>query len=144
MDSSAVKMTVEEARKALRGVKLRGTSCRVAVLQHLAASTSPLSHTDVADKLVPEGFDKSTIYRCLVEMADAGLLNRLDLGDHVWRFEPRRPKIDADHPHFVCVDCGKVECLPEVQVKIGGKRTAAVTMQNVTEVLLKGHCEECQ
>src|SRR5689334_13251526 len=60
-------LTVASARELIRGANLRSTTCRVAVLQHLSRSAGPQSHSDVADVLVPEGFDKSTIYRCLVE-----------------------------------------------------------------------------
>lgn len=139
-------LTVPQAREKLREAELRSTSCRVAVLQFLSGAAAPQSHADVADRLVPQGFDKSTIYRCLTEMADAGLLTRLDLGDHVWRFEYRSGKeTAAEHPHFVCVDCGKVACLPEVQVKFGStKAAAAVPLDSLTEILLKGHCRECQ
>jgi Fur family ferric uptake transcriptional regulator len=144
-------MSVEEARTALREAKLRSTTSRVAVLQHLASSMTPLSHAEVADALVPTGFDKSTLYRCLVELADAGLLSRLDAGDHAWRFELRSHARggdhheDSEHPHFVCVDCGKVECLPEVEVKITSARGAKGSpMGDVTEVFLKGHCRECK
>jgi Fur family ferric uptake transcriptional regulator len=140
-------MSVAEARAALRKAKLRSTTSRVAILQHLAAANQPLSHAEVADTLVPTGFDKSTLYRCLVELADAGLLSRLDAGDHAWRFELRRGDHheDSEHPHFVCVDCGKVECLPEVEVKISPpKGTKGSRLGDVTEVFLKGHCKECQ
>ncbi len=140
-------LSTADARAMIRAAGLRSTTCRVGVLQYLAAATSPLSHADVADHLVPEGFDKSTIYRCLVELAEAGLANRLDLGDHVWRFEARcgeQHRAD-EHPHFMCIDCGKVACLPEVTVQISpskGRKVAAVGA--VTEVLLKGHCADCQ
>jgi Fur family ferric uptake transcriptional regulator len=144
-------MSVQDARAVLREAKLRSTTSRVAVLQHLATSSKPLSHAEVADALVPTGFDKSTLYRCLVELADAGLLARLDAGDHAWRFELRRSarggehQEDSEHPHFVCVDCGKVECLPEVEVKITpSKGTKGSPLGDVTEVFLKGHCKECR
>ena len=117
----------------------------MAVLQHVAAANKPLSHADVADALVPGGYDKSTLYRCLVELADAGLLTRLDAGDHAWRFELKGEEEEhgPEHPHFVCLDCGKVTCLTDVEVKIWPpKKTAA--MGAVTEVYLKGHCRECQ
>ena len=139
-------IAVQQARDALRAAKLRSTTSRVAVLQHVAAAGKPLSHADVADVLVPQGFDKSTLYRCLVELADAGLLNRLDAGDHAWRFEFRRgAEHDAgEHPHFVCVDCGTVTCLPDVEVKISQpKGSKSSSPGNVTEVFLKGHCKEC-
>ena len=85
-----------------------------------------------------------------VELAKAYAIlddvSRTELGDHVWRFEMRRPGHDHDneHPHFVCVDCGEVSCLPDVQVNIspspGTKRSG---ISDVTEVLLRGHCGRC-
>lgn len=146
-------MTVQQARDMLRAADLRSTTSRVAVLQHVAAAGKPLSHAEVSDVLVPQGFDKSTLYRCLVELADAGLLGRLDAGDHAWRFELRRASGGAaggedhasgEHPHFVCVDCGKVTCLPDVDVKISPSKGAkSGALGDVTEVYLKGHCKEC-
>src|SRR5688572_30860026 len=112
-------ISVEQARETLRAAGLRSTTSRVAVLQHVAAGGQPVSHADVAEVLVPQGYDKSTLYRCLVELADAGLLSRLDAGDHAWRFEPKDEQhATGEHPHFVCVDCGQVTCLPDVEVKI--------------------------
>ena len=146
MTRSATSISVTEARATLRAANLRSTTSRVAVLQHVAAAGKPVSHADVADVLVPQGFDKSTLYRCLVELADAGLLNRLDAGDHAWRFEMRTGEehANSEHPHFVCVDCGKVSCLPDVDVKITPpKGVKASVLGNVTEVFLKGHCKEC-
>ena len=138
-------MTVQSAREALRATGLRSTTSRVAVLQHVAAASKPLSHADVSDVLVPEGYDKSTLYRCLVELADAGLLARLDAGDHAWRFELKDGEEEhgPEHPHFVCVDCGKVTCLQDVEVKISPPKKSSA-MGQVTEIFLKGHCKECQ
>ena len=147
MNRTTSGMSVTEARAVLREAKLRSTTSRVAVLQHLASSNKPRSHAEVADLLVPAGFDKSTLYRCLVELADAGLLSRLDAGDHAWRFELRRGEAHADseHPHFVCVDCGKVECLPDVEVKITPPKSPKHSaLGDVTEVIPKGHCKECR
>jgi Fur family ferric uptake transcriptional regulator len=141
-----VMTSVHDARQTLRAAGLRSTTSRVAVLQHVSAAGKPVSHADVADVLVPQGFDKSTLYRCLVELADAGLLSRLDAGDHAWRFELRdQQHISGEHPHFVCVDCGQVTCLPDVEVKIATtKGSKAAALGDVTEVFLKGHCKECQ
>ena len=138
---------VDDFRKALRDAGLRSTAARIAVLEHLSQSKSPLTHADLADILEPMGFDRATAYRNLVDMTEAGLLTRTELGDHVWRFELRRPGHDHDneHPHFVCVDCGKVECLPDVEVKITpSKPPKNSAMGDVTEVFLKGHCKECK
>ena len=68
--STQTVMSMDEARATLRGSKLRCTSCRLAVLRHLSTATSPLSHSELAEQLVPRGYDKSTIYRSLVEMSE--------------------------------------------------------------------------
>ena len=115
-------------------------------MQELIVAASPLSHADVASRLASQGFDRATIYRNLVELADAGIVSRIELGDHVWRFELRRAAGDSagDHPHFVCVDCGEVSCLPSDSISI--KQTTGAKespIREVTEVLLKGRCGNC-
>lgn len=147
MSTSASPLTVATARELIRGANLRCTTCRVAVLQHLSRADGPQSHADVADVLVPEGFDKSTIYRCLIEMADAKLVNRHDLGDHVWRFEFRRgdEHDNCEHAHFMCTTCGKVECLSDVEVVVSPHSQSRSNLNSqITEILLKGHCEACR
>jgi Fur family transcriptional regulator, ferric uptake regulator len=146
MSRSSPVMSVETAREVLRAANLRSTTSRVAVLQFLAEAKTPLSHADVSDALVPTGYDKSTLYRCLVELADAGLLNRLDAGDHAWRFELRTGDAHekGEHPHFMCLDCGKVTCLPDVEVRIAPSKAARESVGDVTEIFLKGHCKECR
>jgi Fur family ferric uptake transcriptional regulator len=140
-------LTVTSTRELLKGANLRCTTCRVAVLQHLSGAEGPQSHADVADVLVPEGFDKSTIYRCLVELAESGLATRHDLGDHVWRFEFRRGEShdNCEHAHFMCTVCGKVECLDDVEVVISPTSQSRSHLNSqVTEILLKGQCDACK
>ena len=149
MPPSPPELSVADARSLLRSAGLRCTSCRVAVLQHLAASRAPLSHAEVADVLVPQGFDKSTIYRSLVELAEFGFLSRFDLGDHVWRFEWRTEDetAGADHPHFVCLDCGQVICLTDIEVRFASgdaSQRLSSPPGDVTEILLKGRCRRCR
>ena len=138
-------MSSDRAREILRAAGLRCTKCRVAVLQYLAGAAAPRSHADVAGALVPAGYDQSTVYRGLIELSEAGIFSRLDLGDHVWRFELRddHQRDGAEHPHFMCVDCGKVTCLPDVTVRIAPASGRRAVPGSVTEILLKGHCPEC-
>ncbi len=140
-------MTADEARERLRGAGLRSTSCRVAVVQHLAGEAMPNSHAEVADRLVPAGFDKTTIYRSLVELAEVGVAARLDLGDQVWRFEllTEGHKQHVEHPHFVCNACGKVECLADLHIEFTQSQAALKdSVGEVQEVLLKGVCTACR
>lgn len=137
---------IPDLKVLLRKAGLRSTSARLAVLQQLQRATTPLSHAELAKQLVPTGLDRATVYRNLMDLAEAGIVARAELGDHVWRYEIRREghEHDAEHPHFVCIACGEVTCLTDVDVTItpvpGSKKSA---IADLTEVLLKGHCGKC-
>ncbi|MEK6239378.1 MAG: transcriptional repressor [Planctomycetales bacterium] len=136
--------SLEEIRERLRAANLRCTTARIAVLRRMTAEDHPVTHAELADELAPEGFDRTTIYRNLVELSEAGLLSRIALGDHLWRFELRDENAASEdaHPHFLCLDCGEVSCLPDASVSVDAGSSPAIG--DVTEVLLKGHCERCR
>ncbi|TWT58865.1 hypothetical protein KOR42_22520 [Thalassoglobus neptunius] len=95
---------VEEVRQLLRNRNIRATPARISVLQQLRNAKSPLTHADLADKLVPLGIDKATVFRNLTDLTDADLISRRELGDPVWRFEildPNKPRRPAP-PFCVC------------------------------------------
>jgi hypothetical protein len=79
---------MRRARSArIRDARLCSTDARLTVIQELRHSTSPLSRADIASTLAPLGYDRATVYRNLVGLSEAGLLSRVDLGDHIWRFQ---------------------------------------------------------
>ncbi len=136
----------ERLRVRIREAGLRCTAARLTVINVLSRSKSPLSHAEIAATVAPLGFDRATVYRNLIEMAEAGLLSRVDLGDHVWRFELRGEGQEHanDHPHFLCTECGEVSCLSGVKISIKPARGAKQeSFGAVTEVLLKGRCTHC-
>ena len=136
---------VDAIRNGIREAGLRATAARIATLVLLRQSTSPLTHAEVADRLSGSGIDKATAFRNLSDMVDAGLLRRTEVGDHVWRFEAIDPDAhDANvHPHFLCVDCGTVSCLDDVELTAGSQKESA-KVGEVTEILLRGHCNDCR
>ncbi len=101
--------SLELVKHAIREAGLRATPARIAILQLLMKSNSPLTHSVVAESLSKLGIDSATAFRNLNSMTQSGLLRRAELGDHVWRFEVVRSQHHgraAAHPHFLCVDCG--------------------------------------
>jgi len=134
------------AKQALRDAGLRATAARVAVFKLLSAAGGPRSHAEVVESLEEFGFDQSTLFRCLNEMADAGLLARLDLGDQTRRFELREPDdVEFTHPHFMCVDCGNLKCMNDFSVQITPSRgPRRAQLGTITEVLIRGHCGSCK
>jgi len=159
----------DAVRRLVREAGLRCTDARLAVLQYLLTALGPQTHAEVSEALDHRGFDRATIYRNLTELTEGKLVTRVDLGDHVWRFEAKRHAAGSghghggDHPHFVCTNCGEVSCLDDVNVAItsrpGVARSPAIAsgktgkkptpgkrqgLPAVMEVLLKGTCENCE
>ncbi|WP_166820032.1 Fur family transcriptional regulator [Thalassoroseus pseudoceratinae] len=143
-EQDAVLDEVAAIRELIRNSGLRCTSARLAVMQRLRQAESPVTHAELAEELVPLGFDKATVFRNLSDLTDADLVTRTELGDHVWRFEIRDPDDphEGKHPHFVCVDCGQVTCFSDVVFDKSTQKRAN-RIGRVTEILLKGHCREC-
>jgi Fur family ferric uptake transcriptional regulator len=134
---------LETLRAAVRNAGLRATPSRIAVLHLLRSASSPVSHGDVVAKLASQAWDPATIYRNLTDLSDVGLARRTDVGDHVWRYEAITADHAAAHPHFVCTECGSIECLPELEyVVTRTKAPRAVRLKRV-EVQLRGACDAC-
>ena len=135
--SQSIKLAIQEAG-------LRATPARIATLKLLHDATAPLTHAEVADVVQELGIDKATVFRNLNDLAAAGLLRRTELGDRVWRFElvTEDDQHGTAHPHFVCIDCGVVSCMDEVKLTAGSMRISR-QFGEVTEILLRGHCNDC-
>ncbi len=137
--------SIEAIKQAIREAGLRATPARIATLVMLREANAPLTHANVAEQLSISGIDKATAFRNLNDMADSGLLRRTELGDHVWRFEAIADgeHDQSAHPHFLCVDCGTVSCLDEVKLTASSQRESG-RVGEVTEILLRGHCNACR
>ena len=139
------KMNSQEwAREKIRSAGLRATPARIATLKVLHGSGSPLTHAEVSDKLENLEIDKATIFRNLTDLVARNVIRRSALGDNVWRFEIIRESAHEhdSHPHFICVDCGSVSCMEDVELKQKSKSTSPL-FKHVTEIVLRGHCTDC-
>ncbi len=136
-----------QLKTQLRNAGLRATASRVTVLELLTNSKHPVSHAEVAEVLKARGWDRATLYRNLIDLTDAGLAQKRDHGDHVWRFSlAQAPDHDElSHPHFVCDGCGEASCLPSeaMKLELGPSAPKAVRERQV-RVELRGLCEECE
>ncbi|HKU36809.1 MAG TPA: transcriptional repressor [Polyangiales bacterium] len=146
MGGKAKRTQHELHASAIRGVGLRVTQPRIAVLRVLTKAERPISHADVIDALDGQGFDRVTLYRNLNDLAEAGIVARTDVGDRVWRFELRSETEThaGNHPHFTCTDCGSVSCLPESAVRLASSaRLPKAVRQQSVQVSLRGLCDRC-
>jgi Fur family transcriptional regulator, ferric uptake regulator len=131
----------------LRETTGRSGGARRLVVELLGRQGCCLSAQEIHDSLRANGgrIGIASVYRALDGMDELGLVQRVDLGDGVARFEPAHD--DAHHHHhLVCDDCGKVEpfedpALESAIERVAGGRGYAVAAH---EVVLRGACEDCR
>ena len=84
------------------------------------------------------------MYRALEGLDRSGLIQRIDLGDGVSRFEPVRGA--EHHHHFVCDDCGKVEPFEDAALEEAIAGAAGGRGYDVAghDVVLRGACGDCR
>ena len=136
----------QNARDLIQSKGLRATSSRIAVLELLMWRAQPMSHAEVLQNLSGELWDRTTIYRNLLDLSRAGLLSRTEIGDRKWRYEFLSPNAhnDESHSHFVCTQCGRVLCLSPIDIdtqSLGWVPKAVLAGQY--EVQLRGSCDDC-
>ena len=137
-------MPAAPARDALRQAGLRVTPQRLAVLDALSdAGGEHLSADDIWQHLsTAASMDRSTAYRVLADLTDAGLLTQVRFVDGVARFEMQ----SRAHHHAVCIRCGSTGDVPVSLVK-PLKAALARTMGFVVAIdeplLVRGICRSC-
>ncbi len=139
--------SMRERATLLRARGLRVTASRLAVLDLVEASEEPLAHHDVCDKLSDSPWNRSTLYRNLIDLTEVGILVKTEIGG-VMRFQRAgRQNACAEHPHFVCTDCGNVTHLDGVVVRVetheGAGASPVAVSEGRIEVQLRGRCDAC-
>jgi Fur family transcriptional regulator, ferric uptake regulator len=137
---------VARASAQLRAAGLRRGAARAAVLAHLDSQTCCESAQEIHAALLAAGrpVGLATVYRVLDSLAEHGLLQRLDVGDGVTRFEPLRG--EDHHHHLVCDDCGKVEAFADDRlehvIRAVERRSGYAIAAH--DVVLRGACASCR
>jgi Fur family ferric uptake transcriptional regulator len=130
----------------LQAAGLRNGGARRAVVEHLGVQPCCRSAHEIFDGIRSGGgrVGIASVYRALDQLADLELVQRVELGDGVARFEPAHPAGEHHH-HLVCDDCGRVEPFSDSGLELALERAArrlAVGMRG-HEVVLHGNCGDC-
>jgi Fur family ferric uptake transcriptional regulator len=148
-----------EAEAILKTHALRRTPVRLGVLDVLAGNKHPLDANEIIGKL-PSHIDRVTVYRTLNTFVEKKIVHRVRGEDRSWRYAAGEPTgghggrkgggagegAGHHHAHFVCDDCGEVECLEDAEIpqnfvkSMGVERAYKVTYPEVT---LHGSCPRC-
>jgi Fur family transcriptional regulator, ferric uptake regulator len=136
----------EQANERLRATGRRSGAARAAVVDLLADESCCLSAQELHARLRAGGaaVGVASVYRALDQLAALGLVQRVDVGDGIARYE--RAVGEDHHHHVVCHDCGKVEPFADESLEHAITLATNRLGYDVSghELVLRGACADCR
>jgi Fur family ferric uptake transcriptional regulator len=137
----------EEALDGLRSAGLRRGGARRAVVEYLERQDCCRSAQEIHDGIRAAGgaVGVASVYRALDTLVALRLVQRIDVGDGIARFEPSREGHEHHH-HLVCGDCGRVEPFTDEPLERALERAAGRLGYGLEQhdVVLRGACDQCR
>jgi Fur family ferric uptake transcriptional regulator len=137
----------EFARGELRRSGARAGAARDAVVEFLAAQDCCVTAQELFDGLRSAGRSVgiASVYRALDQLAELGLVHRVELGEGLTRFEPAHPGGEHHH-HLVCGTCGKVDTFDDPELERAIREVAGSHDYSLGQhdVVLRGSCQACR
>lgn len=131
---------------AFAGEGFRAGGARTAVIDLLAGEDCCLSAQEIFDRLRAEGRKAgiASVYRVLDQLAHLQLVQKVDVGGGVTRFEAAHPGGDHHH-HLVCDDCGRVVAFEDDRLEQELDRVGRALGARVAahDLVLHGACADC-
>jgi len=135
-----------QALANLQARGLRNGGARRAVVEHIGAQSCCNSAQEIFDGIRDQGgrVGIASVYRALDQLVELDLVQRVELGDGVARFEPSHADGDHHH-HLVCDECGKVEPFADPGLERALEQAASRLSYEMQshEVVLHGDCGAC-
>jgi Fur family ferric uptake transcriptional regulator len=132
----------ERATEELRGAGYRMGPARSAVIAFLAGERCCLGAQEIHQRLGGR-VGLASVYRILETLAARGLVQQVDLGDGIARYEVHG---DEHHHHLICGDCGKVEAFEDEHLEAAIREVEARSGYAIAahDVVLRGACTTCR
>jgi Fur family transcriptional regulator, ferric uptake regulator len=137
----------EHALGSLRQAGLRRGGARRTVVEYLGEQGCCRSAQEIFDGIRSTGGQAgiASVYRVLETLTELRLVQRVEIGDGVARFEVAFPAGEHHHHHLVCDDCGRVEPFEDSPLERALARIAAAHgyAMDGHDVVLHGACGTC-
>jgi Fur family ferric uptake transcriptional regulator len=146
MDRQATESWAERARHVLSDRGRHAGAARESLLEQLDEQTCALSVIEIEDALRerrrPVG--RASIYRILDELEQLHLVQKVQVGQAMARYEPARGH-DGHHHHLVCDNCGVVLPFADRDLENAIQALSSRVPIAVTEheIVLHGACRAC-
>jgi Fur family ferric uptake transcriptional regulator len=137
----------DSAREALRDAGHRAGGAREAVVGLLGRQTCCLSAQEIADELRGSENDVgiASVYRAVDLLHELGLVQRVEFGEGVARYEPVIPGGEHHH-HAVCEVCGRVTRFEDQGLERQLERLAGRLKHSMHghDLVIRGACSRCR
>jgi Fur family transcriptional regulator, ferric uptake regulator len=137
---------IERAEQALAAAGRKRGGARRALLELLGSQCCALTALELEDALracSARCVSRASVYRILQELEDLGLVQRVETGQTMVRFE--RSHDDHHHHHLVCDGCGLVMPFsdPALERAISSLSERVPLEVSEHEIVLHGSCRDC-
>ena len=138
---------LQRAEVALAAAGRKRGDARRAMLELLAGEACALSAIEIEDALRSEPsrrVSRASVYRILHELERMGLVQRVDIGQPMVRYE-RVYEREERHHHLVCDGCGLLMPFSDPELERAMMTLSARVPLAVSEheIVIHGCCREC-
>lgn len=137
----------EQALERLAEAGYRRGGARREVLSLLSKQRCALSALEIEAALGSgqRRVSRASVYRILEELEAIGIVQRVDIGGGMSRFEPSHGHGHGHHHHLVCDRCGRLEPFADEDLERAIRRLEQRVPLQVSEheVVLHGACAAC-
>jgi Fur family transcriptional regulator, ferric uptake regulator len=134
------------AHRVLARSKHHTGAARLALLELLDSQTCALSALEIEDALRAQDrpVGRASIYRILDELERLHLVQRLQIGQAMARYEAIRTG-EGHHHHLVCDNCGTVTPFTDDGLESAIRKLSRRLPMRVAEheIVLHGACQDC-
>jgi len=135
------------ARRVLAEGRRHSGAARQALLELLDEQPCALSAIEIEDALrtAKRPVGRASIYRILDELERLRLVQRVQVGQSMARYEPIREHDGSHHHHLVCDRCGTVTPFTDSGLERAIERLSRRVPMRVDEheIVLHGSCRDC-
>ena len=134
------------AESALAEAGYRRGGARRAILELIGEQECALSALEIERALSDSSREvsRASVYRVMEELEEIGLVQRVEVGQGIVRYEATRHG-PGHHHHLVCDTCGRLEPFTDEGVERAISRLSERLSLRVSEheIVLRGSCERC-
>ncbi len=135
-----------QAARALSEAGYRRGGARGAILELLDEQPCALSAVEIEQALLDRRREvsRASVYRVMDELEEIGLVQRVEIGQGMVRYEPVRHGL-GHHHHLVCDHCGRLQPFTDDGLERAIRRVCERLPVRVSEheIVLHGACETC-